>query len=426
MVNMENNYTKLSIDITKSLTKDQKKNDGIFFTPPQTVKSDIDYLLRQINNIDIKTILEPSCGSCEFINYLNTKVKDTTIHCIEFNKKIYENIKKLDYDKNEVEFFNEDFLDYTTNIKYDLIIGNPPFFNYPKKKIYKEYFEYLNGRTNIYILFLIKCLKLLSDNGILSFVLPVNFLNCSYYKKVRSYIETSYSILNISINDDKYLETQQKTCTIVIQNNTEKVDSANFIRKINNNVIFNTFDTIKIIDELLKNTQNLDELGFNVSVGNVVWNQEKDILTNDINDILLIYSSDISNNEYKFYNFSEKSEKNGKLHYIEKKNLKKNHLDTINDRPILVINRGYGKGDYIFNYALINENQNNRKQYLIENHLICIKPKLYISDKKLIIEYKKIIESFNNSKTTKFIKLFLTNDAINCNELQYTLPIFKD
>ena len=78
MVNMENNYTKLSIDITKSLTKDQKKNDGIFFTPPQTVKSDIDYLLRQINNIDIKTILEPSCGSCEFINYLNTKVKDTT------------------------------------------------------------------------------------------------------------------------------------------------------------------------------------------------------------------------------------------------------------------------------------------------------------------------------------------------------------
>ena len=323
MVNMENNYTKLSIDITKSLTKDQKKNDGIFFTPPQTVKSDIDYLLRQINNIDIKTILEPSCGSCEFINYLNTKVKDTTIHCIEFNKKIYENIKKLDYDKNEVEFFNEDFLDYTTNIKYDLIIGNPPFFNYPKKKIYKEYFEYLNGRTNIYILFLIKCLKLLSDNGILSFVLPVNFLNCSYYKKVRSYIETSYSILNISINDDKYLETQQKTCTIVIQNNTEKVDSANFIRKINNNVIFNTFDTIKIIDELLKNTQNLDELGFNVSVGNVVWNQEKDILTNDINDILLIYSSDISNNEYKFYNFSEKSEKMVNYIILKKKILKK-------------------------------------------------------------------------------------------------------
>ena len=45
----------------------------------------------QINNMDIKTILEPSCGSCEFINYLDTKVKDTTIHCIEFNKKIYEN-----------------------------------------------------------------------------------------------------------------------------------------------------------------------------------------------------------------------------------------------------------------------------------------------------------------------------------------------
>ena len=272
-------------------------------------------------------------------------------------------------------------------------------------------------------MFLIKCLKLLSSNGIIPCI-TCKFFKLYYYK-ARLYIEKNYSIINISIHDDKYLETQQKTCTIVIQNNNQKENSKKFLKQINDNFIFNTPDNIKIINDLLKNTTSLDELGFNVCVGNVVWNQEKDNLSNDINDILLIYSSDISNNQYKFYNFSEKSKKNGKLHYIKKKNLKKNQIDTISDRPILVINRGYGKGDYIFNYALINENQNNKKEYLIENHS-SIKPKHNINDENLIIDYKKIIKSFNNPKTKEFIKLLLTNDAINCNELQYTLPIFKD
>ena len=44
----DNDYTRLSIDITKSLTVDEK-TDGIFFTPPETIKSDIDYVLKQID-----------------------------------------------------------------------------------------------------------------------------------------------------------------------------------------------------------------------------------------------------------------------------------------------------------------------------------------------------------------------------------------
>ena len=46
------------------------------------------------------------------------------------------------------------------------------------------------------------------------------------------------------------------------------------------------------------------------------------------------------------------------------------------------------------------------------------------SKEELITLYKRIIKSFNDPKTKEFVNLSFTNDAINCNELQYSLPIF--
>ena len=47
------------------------------------------------------------------------------------------------------------------------------------------------------------------------------------------------------------------------------------------------------MNELLDNSSTLSSMGFAVNVGSVVWNQCKDILTNDETKTRLIYSSDI-------------------------------------------------------------------------------------------------------------------------------------
>ena len=90
--------------------------------------------------------------------------------------------------------------------------------------------------------------------------------------------------------------------------------------------------------------------------------------------------------------------------------------------PLLVINRGYGTGNYSFQYCLLNIEQ----PYLIENHLICIRPKSSnsMTKKKLIASYKQIIKSLQNNKTNKFIKSYFGNNAINTTELKHILPIF--
>ena len=51
-------------------------------------------------------------------------------------------------------------------------------------------------------------------------------------------------------------------------------------------------------------------MGFDVNVGNVVWNQCKDILTDDPNQTRLIYSSDIKNNKLEVRSYDNPEKKN--------------------------------------------------------------------------------------------------------------------
>lgn len=399
------NYSSLSYTLTKNINKQEKKNNGIYFTPPKTIKENLDFLEPYIKNI--KNVLEPSCGSCEYILLLDKQYNDLNLDItgIELNKTIYDSIKKIE--KDNIKIYNENYLSYNNSKTYDLIIGNPPYFVMKKHEVPSLYYDYFDGRPNIFILFIIKSLQLLNPNGILSFVLPKNFLNCLYYDKTRKYISKYYKILTILETNNNYIETTQDTIILIIQNNIDNLNNKEYILDNNIYTIFGTSENINKLKYLYDNSSTLTKLGFKVNVGNIVWNQNKEILTDDITKTLLIYSSDIKNNKLNIQSYSNKDKKN----YINKQGF---------DEPILVINRGYGVGNYNFEYCLIE----GGFQYLIENHLICIKYTQTIDNKDLIILYNKIIKSLENEKTKQFINLYFGNNAINTTELSDILPIY--
>ena len=63
--------------------------------------------------------------------------------------------------------------------------------------------------------------------------------------------------------------------------------------------ILGTMNNIRKLRKLYSNSKTLFDLDFNVSVGNIVWNQCKDDLTDIDTKTHLIYSSDITNNKLR-------------------------------------------------------------------------------------------------------------------------------
>jgi len=457
------NFTELSIKLTKELKNNIIKEEGIYFTPQSIINKNLK-IIKEQNNLNIKSILEPSCGSCEYINLLNNEFKNCNIVGIENNETIYDGIKDLYTTHSNIKLLKKSYIDVDETNKYDLIIGNPPYFvivdkkektnnnenTYyktiidnikTKNKLYKSYYD---GRANMFILFILHSLNKLNNNGILSFILPVNFINCLYYHKLRKYIYNNYKIISImNCNSDKYLDTQQDTIIFIIQNfnnlntlhkdintqtnnNTIIQNNDKFSICKNNYTIFNTNENIIKLNKLYEgNTKTLNDLNFKVSIGSVVWNQCTNNYKNKPNLLFntdeytendgkiktrLIYNSDIVNKQLVFKKYNNEHKKN----YINKEG---------HNEPLLVLNRGYGKGKYKLDYCLINENET--ENYLIENHLMCIKHNTEKDKKKLIELYNEVIKSFNNTKTNEFIELYFGNNAINTTELQHILPIFS-
>ena len=450
-------YSTISKELTNKLSKIDKKNNGIYFTPPSCIYKNLQflqpYIFKQGGVEDervpnIINVLEPSCGSCEFIDKIRNYYPTASITGVEYNKTIYENIKNIydgDSDSSnssiKIKLHNGDFLKTSFTNKFDLIIGNPPYYVLKKNDVEKQYYNYFEGRPNMFILFIIKSLALLTDDGILCFILPKSFLNCLYYNKTREYIYANYVILAIRECDDNYIETEQPTILFIIRKKvaceaSEDCDTRGnekyILKHICGNAsnasnrcyytIFSTSDTIKRLNELYINATTLSTLKFKVYVGNVVWNQNKDILTDDSQKTLLIYSSDIKNNKLDIRKYKNTDKKN----YIDKKGY---------SGPLLVINRGYGVGIYEFQCSLVNCDGTSGtsgttdyiREYLIENHLICIKYEGSGSDAsgaEVISKYKQLYRSLNDDKTKEFIKLYFGNNAINTTEISNILPIY--
>ena len=161
---MSTNFSKLSLELTKIISKKEKKENGIFFTPLNIIK----IMIEKLQDFSFNTILEPSCGSCEFIYYLDSIYNNKIITGIEINETIYNHIKTITLNNNSLQLINKNYLDNHNNF-YDLIIGNPPFYVINKKQdLIKEYKKYYHGRANIFILFIIHSLKKLNNNGLLS------------------------------------------------------------------------------------------------------------------------------------------------------------------------------------------------------------------------------------------------------------------
>lgn len=142
-------------------------------------------------------VLEPSCGDGSFLRAIDEL--PAYKECLDVDAVESEDIaiEKAECQHSKVTFHHEDFLFWENKKKYDVILGNPPYI--VKKILTPHQFAQckkihvtagLQNRevANIWTAFVIKCSEMLSDKGILAFVLPTELLQVNYAKEIRNYL----------------------------------------------------------------------------------------------------------------------------------------------------------------------------------------------------------------------------------------------
>lgn len=423
-------YSELSIKLTKLLPKKTKKDYGIFITP--RILTEKMYLrVKQFKDAkkipDFARILEPSCGTCEMITYLNTLIKDSTILGIEQNPILFDNIKDLfssnnnnnnSNNNNTVILQNQDFISYPIpEIPFDFIIGNPPYVVCKKEQVPIEYRPYIAGRPNLFGTFILHSLAMLKMGGILAFVVPKSFLNAAYYAKIRDYIKETCDIIDILDfeSNDEFLETQQATLGLILHKRenphiiSTSIPDCAYSLRIGDHFAFSS--NCENLKTLLLGSTSLNKLGLAVKTGTIVWNQVKPLLTSNSDEgILLLYNSNISKkNTIELQEFCNNEEKH---QYI---------MADGNKEPVLIVNRGNGNSAYRLSWALVDLNE---VPYLVENHLNVIYSTQKREKSVLLQLFNQIIHSFQDTRTLKFIQLFLGNNGLSKTELETIFPIY--
>ncbi|WP_370690938.1 Eco57I restriction-modification methylase domain-containing protein [Helicobacter cappadocius] len=164
------------------------------------------------------SILEPSCGDGAFLDHLPSHAVG-----IELDSRVIKN-------KNVK---NIDFFSYSIENKFDTIIGNPPYVAYKEindntKTLLYSYSRLFDNRTNLYLLFIYKCILHLKNSGELIFITPRDFLKLTSSIKLNEFLYKNGTITDfIDLGDKKIFKDAQPNCAIW------RFEKNNFIRKTN-------------------------------------------------------------------------------------------------------------------------------------------------------------------------------------------------
>ncbi|NDE14520.1 hypothetical protein EBZ80_06270 [bacterium] len=392
-----------SLSLHTKLSKEVRQKEGIFFTPT-AIRTRLFELLTAAGVVAPTQVLEPSFGSGEFLFDLCERYPSAKIHGVELNRTAFLETIAAAAGNTQLALANTDFLTFTApSLKADLIVGNPPYFVTKQKDP-----RCVTGRSNVFVLFLYKCLTVhLAPGGTLAFVLPTSFYNCCYYEPCRRYIAEHTTVLAVEeVSSEEFYDTAQKTMLLVVRNTPPPSSPPPFVLRVADSTYINPHAAALTDAVASSDGATIATLGCSVKTGEVVWNQHKEKLTADpsgATTLPVLYSNNIKGGVLRIGDPGK-----GKQQYI--RNFTCASGPTVG--PAILVSRGYGNTTYNLNFVLVPAGM----RFYGENHVNVI------TGPTAAIE--RIAASLANSRTADFIRSFVGNGALSKTELETVLPIW--
>ena len=205
------------------------------------------------NNLFGVDINEESVEIAKLSLWLRTAHKDRKLSNLNNNIKCGNSlIDDPEIAGNKAFDWNLEFKEIMQNGGFDVVIGNPPYGmdNTVKRKVYyNKEFKLLEGRYDLFELFIEKSIHLINNQGHLSFIIPNTLLSNLYSKKLRRSILDNYKLVEITnFGMDVFEDPTIHTCIIKICQKDNKTNKIR-IRKQVNSPIELSIDYDYTIDE---------------------------------------------------------------------------------------------------------------------------------------------------------------------------------
>lgn len=200
-------------------TSKQKLRGG-YYTPEEIVTFLVEWAIAGKNT----TVLEPCFGDGNFLESICKKFAELKVKNSEIKNKLYgTELNKEEYNKAikrvstlfdcDIEFpglkQGDFFLNYEQvfkNIKFDAIVGNPPFIRYQNFepqysdrafKIMKSAGLHPNRLTNAWAPFLLSSALLLKDTGRIAMVIPAEIMQVNYAAELRLFLSEFFNAITL-------------------------------------------------------------------------------------------------------------------------------------------------------------------------------------------------------------------------------------
>ena len=158
-------HMKLVNEMLDKLPKNVWKNKNLKWLDPAT----------GIGNFSIAIYMKLMDGLKNVINDIERRKKhilENMLYMVEINEQNCNMIKIIFCENTyKLNLFEGSFLDYKTNLMFDIVVGNPPFQNTSSEGERKA----LNH--NLWSVFINETFKIINTNGYLLFITPISWMS---------------------------------------------------------------------------------------------------------------------------------------------------------------------------------------------------------------------------------------------------------
>ncbi len=350
-------------------------------------------------------VLDPGVGTGEFLKSIAEREPNAELYGWDVDSKLLEVAQK---NTPSAQLSERSALDHYEGQPFDLVIGNPPFFQFKASDdIKKRFSSVISGRVNIFALFVQTGLETLTSKGQLAYVIPPSMNNGAYFNRLREYIIENSSIDFLEIFYDQKLFDKAQTPVQLLVLNRAGVDKSKytFVRK--NSGFYRTIfsrNTEKL-EALYYGKSILFDLGYEAVTGTVVWNNHREELRREANngEVPLIWAHNIKDG----LNLQPQHKR---PQYIQT-------TKPLLTGPAIVSNRivgAVGSGD--LRCALVPE----KMKFVAENHVNVIRKHGQFDPK---VCWDQLLQLLKNPDISEKVRCLTGNTQISATELTYWLPI---